>query len=117
LTGQQKELYDAVVNRQLRSFLIELKTGFGSGTATPTTESDGALTDGSIASRPKRRAAKAKRRYTEISDSQYFKECASGTATEVSDAETASVDLGRDHVTKTAREFRLLPSGMWVLMR
>jgi ATP-dependent DNA helicase len=121
LTAQQKELYDAVVNKTVRSFLIDRKTaredgGSSVGSTAPSTplpsapSSDAEMTDaGSISGRTRRKKGRGKRNYEEKSDEQFFDDLDADEGTTAPGTEDDGEDnismseMGRAHRQRQAR--------------
>lgn len=105
LTKQQKEIYDAVVSKSIRSLLIDRKTGSQpassrEGTPVSAPSSPGGSIASTASSARGRRAKK--RSYAEKSDDQFFDDLENGSAA----PEDEDVDLqqrGRDFKQKQAR--------------
>lgn len=117
MTAQQKELYDAVVNRQLRPFLIGRKTGpdVPEETETETNATSAPQTSASSpepadaeepASEPRRsrRSGVRRRDYAEKSDRQFFKDADAGTSTELTDRLGRRIGEGDVDDGKTVEE-------------
>lgn len=105
LTKQQKEIYDAVVSKSIRSLLIDRKTGSQPASSREATPASAPSSPGgsiaSTASSARGRRAK-KRSYAEKSDDQFFDDLENGSAA----PEDEDVDLqqrGRDFKQKQAR--------------
>ena len=111
LTHQQKDLYDAVVNRQLRSYLIEQKTARMAGeTSSPVPSSPNSVVevdsdepeDVKFRRQSKRSGPKSRKSYTEKSDRKFFQEW------DQNDEKSMDVDdnlelVGKAHSLKVAR--------------
>lgn len=115
LTAQQKELYDAVVNRQLRSYLVDQKTrGVGGSAGTSVASSpgpsdvDASMTDpDTAASTPSRKRRKVNgkgKSYADVSDQQFFDAWDDNTSDPPveEDDEAAVASVGRAHQIRQA---------------
>jgi ATP-dependent DNA helicase len=116
MTSQQKEIYDAIVNKSIRSFLIDRKTGedgssrgstpgsmisMGSVDSSPSTDTESAPIAHSTRRRSKKRARLS---YEEKSDEQFFDDVESGVNTQDDDDELSMDQRSRAFQQKTARK-------------